>query len=317
MAKQGSISGFTLKFLLRLFLGVSFLLLLCFIWPIFIYRKLVSILASICRSDLGLILSPQNTLLNPASNPTLNVCIQLRLSGKLDLSRLKSRFTQECIFRKYPSTGRFLFPEFQQYYTTWLGFSFWKNEANFQIDQHIHHLVLNKTEDLEPELRKVLETEFSDSQNPWEIHFVETIANPSLRLVQVSSCPCGWLLHLKCSRRSSRFTSSTTPVQKRGTRMFEKSVIMSFNYPIEIANERERLKAIENQLQWESKMKSCFVGYLLPQRMGSLPPCWVKSADPNCIFPGPTTAFSVCGNPVDDMSFAVNGAGNNICGKKI
>jgi len=183
MAKQGSITGFTLKFLLRLFLGISFLLLLCVIWPIFIYRKLVSILASIFRSDLGLILSPQSTLLNPASNPKLNVCIQLRLSGKLDLSRLTSRFTQECIFRKHVSTGKFLFPEFQQYYTTWLGYPFWKNEASFQIDQHVHHLVFNKTEDLQPELRNVLETQFSDSQSPWEINFVETIDNPNCHYV--------------------------------------------------------------------------------------------------------------------------------------
>jgi len=135
--------------LFRVFLGLASFTVLCVIWPIYLYRYFVSILAPVCRSDLGLMLSPRSRFYGPATNSKFNLNIQFTLSGKLDVPPLVNQVIERCILLKNKSTGKFVFPEFQQHLFDWLGYAFWKNEESFQINQHVRHLALKNVEDVE------------------------------------------------------------------------------------------------------------------------------------------------------------------------
>jgi len=135
------------------------------------------------RPDLGVIISPQSRFYVPASNPRFNMIIKFRLSGKLDYPRLVTQVTERCILLRDKTTGKFQYPEFQQYVTGWLGYSFWKNEEQFQICQHVRHLVLEDEKDLEQECQTAIETPFSLDRSPWEATFVEIKENPDLHYI--------------------------------------------------------------------------------------------------------------------------------------
>jgi len=168
-----------LQVFLSLWLGLVLIFILFLASPIFLYRYLLTVLAAAFRPDLGLMLSPQSRLFGHPSNPATNMSIQFRLSGKLNATPLVNRIREQCITLKDKSSGKFVFPEFQQYYTTWLGYAFWKNEENFQINAHFRHLVLKENKEVEPEFKRVLESPFPPHLSPWEITFVETKEDPN------------------------------------------------------------------------------------------------------------------------------------------
>jgi len=171
MLGEGSILCFPCAVVFQLFLGLTFFFLLCLTWPIFVYRYLLSVLAPCFRPDLGRMLCLQSSFF---ARTKITVGIRFGLSGKLNVPHLVDQLSEGCILLKDKESGDFVFPEFQQYFTTWLGYYFFRNEEKFEMSKHVKHLVLEKDHNLEEEFTKVLNTPFLPSLSPWEFTFVET-----------------------------------------------------------------------------------------------------------------------------------------------
>jgi len=163
----------------RIVLGVVFILAMAMTSPlIFFYKYWVILLAKVFRPDLGAIFSPQSRFFYPSSFAPSNTLVQFRLSGKLNYDQSVNRFAQNTILRKHESTGKFEYPEFQQCPTMWLGYPFWKNESNFDVQHHFRHGRLEKLHQLQPYINQNLTMAFPPNVSPWLIEFIQVGETP-------------------------------------------------------------------------------------------------------------------------------------------
>jgi len=124
----------TLAFTISLIPLVIFLFV-----PCFIYRKLVSLLAIVLKPRLGKMLCARSALAAIDELYTQPKCTLLGVAvveGDVDVERLRSDFQRRVISAKN-SKGEIMYPEFQQYFSRWGGFLFWKWEKDFKIEDHV------------------------------------------------------------------------------------------------------------------------------------------------------------------------------------
>jgi len=176
MSRVKEILRWPLSLLLRLFLAMVLLFLLCVGGIFCVYRFVLTILARLFRPKLGSIVDPQTTYFFLPANPAFNVVVKFKFVGILQLERVVERIKQKCILLQN-ETGDVVYPEFQQYTTSWGGYPFWKEEEEFSMAHHVERVILEQEKDVHCEVMKALETPFKPELSPWRITFLEIREN--------------------------------------------------------------------------------------------------------------------------------------------
>lgn len=179
----------TTKFtILFLFFGFLTLFPICFtlfFLPIYLIRFLVAMAGKLFRPDLGKMINTRSAVIatdRVNQSPKWNLCVWITLEGNLNFDQFRQTFLQDIVLEK-DSTGKLVNPEFQQFYTTWLGFLFWKWEKAFDIQDHMrYYFDANNSVDYlekvttEKELRQVIKgptaEPFQSGKSPWEFLFI-------------------------------------------------------------------------------------------------------------------------------------------------
>ena len=175
--RQVYIAFFTLVFLV--------LLPLCLIVfsPIYLFRFFLCILARTFRPDLGEIIDSRSSVLaidDPSKSPKWNLCVWIVFEGALNFENFREFFRQN-ILNKKDFNGKLVYPEYQQYYTSWLGFLFWKWDEKFRLENHMRYCFEDRPDYLtkettEEEVRKLVKeltwSPFAQQRSPWEMHFI-------------------------------------------------------------------------------------------------------------------------------------------------
>lgn len=160
---------------------VVFILSLTTFIPVYLFRYLVTIARKICRPDLGKLVATRSAVIagtdNPSNDPNWVLCVWLVLDGKLDFEQFRRNFYRNIILKR-TSSDQLHSPEYQQYFTNWLGFTFWKWEDKFDVKDHMRYLFpedIDKTV-TEEELRQIIKRlsweSFAPKKSPWEFLYV-------------------------------------------------------------------------------------------------------------------------------------------------
>jgi len=171
MSRTATIISWPLLLLLRLFLSLVLLLLLIVGGILYVYRFIISLLAQVLCPEFGAIVNPLTDYYFPI-NTKCNVTIKFKFSGNLQLERSVEKIKEKCILLKN-ETGDLVYPEFQQYLTTWGGYPFWRKEVGFCMAQHVEHVIMEQEKDVDDEVMKALQTVFNPQRSPWKITFFE------------------------------------------------------------------------------------------------------------------------------------------------
>lgn len=148
--------------------------------PCYIYRYIVAQLAKVINPTLGKLLCTRSALCAVDDLYSYPKCTLLGVAivgGDVDAVSMRKQMTDKVINAK-DKHGKHIYPEFQQYFSQWLGFLFWKWEKNFNIDEHITYYEpsLNKeVGDKElTELRQhLVKKPYVKGMSPWEIVLVK------------------------------------------------------------------------------------------------------------------------------------------------
>ncbi|CAL8102771.1 unnamed protein product [Orchesella dallaii] len=205
--------GFTMK----RFIGVilkSVLIVLCFMayliivpiflllmTPLYLYRLLVKLAQKLLKPEWTGMVSPRDALVgldNTATQCECMITVLLTMKGDPDMKKVLEVFQNEVINGKN-SKGELCYQKLQNYYDTWLGFTFWKKEENFQLENHVRELDPseydflknnNKSEDgvavKEDQLMKILGARstkcFPPGVSPWEALIIRNYKKASPQL---------------------------------------------------------------------------------------------------------------------------------------
>lgn len=151
--------------------------------PVFAYRLLITkLIAPYFTPKIGKPVTPLSnayaTDLLYQRPPRAVIVVDLILEGTLTLNEAIQQLTIELLHAS--DNGKLRFPELRQYVERWLGFLFWKQDFQFNIQNHItmHKLEENCTEE-EAErfasqlIEDQLNRPFPPKKSPWEVHFVQ------------------------------------------------------------------------------------------------------------------------------------------------
>ncbi|CAL8097250.1 unnamed protein product [Orchesella dallaii] len=133
------------------------------------------------RPDLGKLVQTRSAVIaatdNPYKDPNWILCVWLVLDGKLDFEQFRVNFYNNIVLKKIRN-GQLHSPEYQQYFSKWLGFMFWKWEEKFDIKDHMRYIfpddidaTINE-EDLRQLIKQLAWKPFQDKKSPWEFLFV-------------------------------------------------------------------------------------------------------------------------------------------------
>jgi hypothetical protein len=196
-SKLGHLGTTILSSLLALLFTCIIPFLLIIGGPILVFRKIVSILAKF-RPQLGKILTHQSAVLGYDDNlykhsESFTVLV-ITLENNLPLDDLKSVFLNNVLHARL-SNGEYRYPELKQHYTSWMGFTFWKNYEQFDINNHIH-LYENANngsrtndEDLQRIRQTLLTAPFKENTSPWEVLLVHNYYPSDPILIAKSAQP--------------------------------------------------------------------------------------------------------------------------------
>jgi hypothetical protein len=123
-------------------------LILFFFVPCFLYRKIVSYLAILLKPRLGKLLCARSALAAIDELDTSPKCTLLGVAvveGDIDVDSLQKDVLRRVVNAKN-SKGEFMYPEFQQYFSRWGGFLFWKWEKDFKIEDHVSVHEISETQ---------------------------------------------------------------------------------------------------------------------------------------------------------------------------
>jgi hypothetical protein len=130
--------------LLLLSLLVAIPISLVTIFPLYIWRLVVRLLAKVFKAELGSMLSSLDLIFIPPDTsskiPEQTMTIVLELEGQLDPELFKTRLENEIINVKNDE-GEVKYDRLQQHLTFWLGFAFLAWDKNFEIDQHVETVI--------------------------------------------------------------------------------------------------------------------------------------------------------------------------------
>jgi len=159
--------------------------LVCMI-PVYMYRGIVIILQKVFKPDWIGIMSSRDAIVGLDNTTQKCECIimaSLVFRGVPDVTKCREHF-QKKVMEAKGTRGDYLYRKFKYYYENWLGFPFWKKEADFKLEEHFRKFDYNiKTKPMgandseesvtEDELLRSLgEIEalpFAKGRSPWEI----------------------------------------------------------------------------------------------------------------------------------------------------
>ena len=140
--------------------------------PIYTFRCFVSFLSKWIRPDLNML----STMSSIFAADTVYTCPRINLGlnfkfGKTHLTKSEIINTfSNAIINAIDSEGELIYPEFQQTLTSWLGFSFWKWENDFKIENHVFSITSGM---VTPTPDHYLNKPFTKGQSPWEMIIFE------------------------------------------------------------------------------------------------------------------------------------------------
>jgi len=182
--------SFTLLYLASALVSlVVFPPLMLFIYvPFWLMRQTVVSLAKVLRPDLIKIVGARDAVLandDYAGSPKSTIVISHEVNGKFDIETLREIVLARIVLRLDDSHGSLKFPEFQQYFVSWGGYLFRKQEHDFRIEEHVKFWKRKDDSGSAPlgpfpqdadlyEIRAQLLTEpYGREKSPWEIILVQ------------------------------------------------------------------------------------------------------------------------------------------------
>ena len=151
--------------------------------PVYLLRYVLSIAAKLFRPDLGKLIHTRSSVLaidKAYRDPRWNLCVWLVIEGNLNFEKFRDNFLRNIVDHKN-ERGKFTDPEYQQYYTTWFGFLFWKWDRKFNIKNHMRYYFEQQDDYLkktttEDELRQIIKkltwAPFAPKRSPWEFLYI-------------------------------------------------------------------------------------------------------------------------------------------------
>jgi len=113
--------------------------LIVVVLPNLIIRRIVRFLASVFHPEFSKILTHRSTNFSVEESHTHRenaILIDNIFEGNVPLEQLKENFNEKILNRRF-SNGEIQYPELKQFVVSWMNFKFWKNEDNFDINEHI------------------------------------------------------------------------------------------------------------------------------------------------------------------------------------
>lgn len=113
----------------------------------------------------------------PVRSSRCSIVVKLYLPGRVTSDQMRSSCLSGWVNSR-DDNGQLKYPEFQQYISSWMGYTFWKNEENFSVDDHISlHTIPKQYEDKSDLiLDNITETfankKFARGKSPWEMCFL-------------------------------------------------------------------------------------------------------------------------------------------------
>ena len=138
-------------------------LVLQFVLPTFRIEGIVSIISarsSVFAAD------------DITGSPKATIVVHVTVDGLTDLNGLQGKVLSEMIHRTKESADTLLYPELQQYAVQFMGFSFWRQESNFKIEDHVWEcfdpFAEFRSKDLNEIHEKLIRKPFRAKRSPWE-----------------------------------------------------------------------------------------------------------------------------------------------------
>ncbi|CAL8093985.1 unnamed protein product [Orchesella dallaii] len=157
-----------LVLLTSLLMSLSLLLWL----PVYIFR-LVAISTGKLRPSLGKILTPMDLItfenFHPDKAPKGSLVATALLEEDITVESVQRLFKDSL--SQSSSNFQLLQPKLQQYQSYWLGFAFWKNDPDFQIQNHVveYSNPVNNLGSVAEVHEHLLNKTFVPKRSPWEL----------------------------------------------------------------------------------------------------------------------------------------------------
>ncbi len=157
----------------------SIFILLLFTVLVNIYRLIVIILAKWLRPDLGTCMSGTTNcmLVNDwfSKHPRSSIIVTIYYKSIHTRKWAEEQVLKRWITSKNKNNGELIYPQFTQYPYRWLGYTFWKNDETFHIQNHVfsHSVTETGESELNQLTEKLLNAPFPQKRSPWEIHIIE------------------------------------------------------------------------------------------------------------------------------------------------
>ncbi|ODM97805.1 hypothetical protein Ocin01_08879 [Orchesella cincta] len=193
MLSEGIIKDFGLKskfkIWFKIFIGfiscAVFLVLLVCSTPVYIFRLLAIQVAKWFRPDLGEILNALSSILSndlfSGKVPRCTLVVPMTLQGHWTLEELREIILERWIKARDKNNGELIYQKFCQYPYRWLGFTFWKQDENFDLNHHIHYhensFEIVYSEKLNELVESLLNEPYKPSKSPWEFHYLANFRN--------------------------------------------------------------------------------------------------------------------------------------------
>jgi len=146
--------------------------LLCLL-PVLIYRWILSIVYPLLSRPTLKILSPLTSIYASEDKEThvkMNILVEIQFGEQLDYGGVLTAVSDRLINAK-GSKGRALYPELTSYVHRFMGYYFWRKEANFQIEDHVQHVSQKPEFNLK---EAFLQEAFDAEKSPWKMLVIGT-----------------------------------------------------------------------------------------------------------------------------------------------
>lgn len=156
-----------------------------FTTPFVFYRKFISYIAKYYDKDITTIVTGLSAVFHRDFDcfhekplHTIVACLRIKKTGDpLTLANAQQAFLEKVIQKK-GGNGKLVYPELQQHYTRWMGYSFLKWDRKFDICNHVtvyqedNEMVVNRKVLMEI-WQELMVKPFHKEKSPWEAILLE------------------------------------------------------------------------------------------------------------------------------------------------
>lgn len=167
----------------------NFIVLYTLCSPIFLLRLAVIKAAKYFRPDLNTIVNPQGNLfaseLFSSKPPRSCLVVPIVFQGHFTLSDFRKRFAN-MVNLTDQETGKSVYAEYKQFVEKWFGFAFWKNDPNFDIENHVSECNFDNyqrdqcfsSKDISNIVEQLLNKKFPQGRSPWDVCVANNYSDP-------------------------------------------------------------------------------------------------------------------------------------------